>query len=72
MEIGYYSKTGWASVDREILLGRPPVTKLMAGEDDPEPNYRARAYPAMDSTIFVVHGVLVLIINLHTEDDQVP
>lgn len=53
-------------MDSEVLLGRPPVTKLMAGEDDPESNNRARTYPAMDSSILVVHGVLVLIINLHT------
>ena len=66
MEIGSYSKAGRTSVDCEVLLGRPPITKLMAGKDDPESNNRARTYPAMDSSILVVHGVLVLIINLHT------
>lgn len=52
-------------MEGEILLGGPTVAELVGGEDDPESdNGIGGAYPSMDSAIFVVHGILVFIINL--------
>lgn len=51
-------------MDCEILLCRSTIAKLMAWEDDPKSNYGTRTNPAMDSTILVIHGILVLVINL--------
>lgn len=39
----------------EVLLCRTSISKLMAREDDPEPNNGAGTYPSMKSAIFVVH-----------------
>lgn len=63
----FYRKTEWTSVDGEILFRRTAISELLAGKDEPKPYSGARTYPSMDSTVFVVHRVLILIVNLHSK-----
>jgi hypothetical protein len=53
-------------VRSQVLLRGTAVSELVAGRDDPKAHHGVVAHPAMHFHVFVVHGVLVLVVDLHT------
>lgn len=50
----------------QVLLRGTAVSELVAGGDDPKAHHGIVAHPAVHFHVFVIHGVLVLVVDLNT------